>query len=271
MHIMKNTAHTNRRTFIKVSAGSALMLGIGSSVAGSLLLSSCGGSSPSSADGESSFVLLNPFQTPLQQRPLPYGYDQLEPYIDALTMEIHYTRHAGGYATKLQEAVSEEGLSSDVITEDILSKISTYSVKMRNNAGGHYNHELFWSLMSPKPKRSPEGALMETIITYFGDLDTFKSLFKDHAMGRFGSGWAWLMVDMEGKLALCNTPNQDNPLMDLAEVKGIPLMGVDVWEHAYYLHYQNKRADYIDQWWNVLDWSVVEDRYEKVMTAKSQS
>jgi superoxide dismutase, Fe-Mn family len=266
---MKDAGKTNRRSFIKISAGTALAIGMGSSVAGSLIMAGCTGASESQVDKAETSMLTNPFTTSVQQSPLAYGFSELEPYIDALTMEIHYGRHAAGYATQLQAAMIEEGVGADSHTEDILSQISTLSVKMRNNAGGHYNHELFWSLMSPKPKNQPEGALLQALIDQFGDMDTFKSLFKDHAMGRFGSGWAWLIVNNQKQLQLCNTPNQDNPLMDISEDRGIPLMGIDVWEHAYYLHYQNKRADYVDQWWNVLHWEVVEERYTAIMTAQA--
>ena len=196
------------------------------------------------------------------QQPLPYSYSALEPFIDAMTMEIHHTKHAAGYTKNLNDACMAENV--DIKTKSIISlleSISKYSTKMRNNAGGHYNHELFWQLMKPAPATTPTGALADAINKSFGSLDNFKTAFSDAAKNRFGSGWAWLIVNEQGQLAICSTPNQDNPLMDLAETKGYPLLGLDVWEHAYYLKYQNKRPDYINAWWNLVNWKFVEDRF----------
>ena len=196
------------------------------------------------------------------QQPLPYSYNALEPFIDAMTMEIHHTKHAAGYTKNLNDAcVAEKVDIKTTSITNLLESISKYSTKMRNNAGGHYNHELFWQLMKPAPASAPAGALADAINKSFGSLDNFKTAFSDAAKTRFGSGWAWLIVNEKGQLAICSTPNQDNPVMDIAETKGYPLLGLDVWEHAYYLKYQNKRADYINNWWNLVNWKFVEERY----------
>jgi Fe-Mn family superoxide dismutase len=149
----------------------------------------------------------------------------------------------------------------------LLESISKYSTKMRNNAGGHYNHELFWQLMKPAPATTPTGALADAISKNFGSLDNFKAAFSDAAKTRFGSGWAWLIVKADNSLAVCSTPNQDNPLMDIAETKGMPILGLDVWEHAYYLKYQNKRPDYINAWWNLVNWTFVEKKFKEANQA----
>ena len=196
------------------------------------------------------------------QQPLPYGYAALEPFIDALTMEIHYTKHAAAYAKNLADACVAEKVDINATNlTDLLKNISHYSPKMRNNAGGHYNHELFWQLMKPAPNSIPTGALSEAISKSFGSLDAFKTAFGEAAKSRFGSGWAWLLVKTDGSLAVSSTPNQDNPLMDIADIKGTPILGLDVWEHAYYLKYQNKRADYINNWWNLVNWEFVQKKY----------
>ena len=196
------------------------------------------------------------------QQPLPYSYNALEPFIDAMTMEIHHTKHAAGYTKNLNDAcIAEKVDAKNTSITNLLASISKYSTKMRNNAGGHYNHELFWQLMKPAPATTPTGALADAINKSFGSLDNFKTAFSDAAKTRFGSGWAWLIVKADNSLAVCSTPNQDNPLMDLAETKGTPILGLDVWEHAYYLKYQNKRADYINNWWNLVNWKFVEDQF----------
>jgi Fe-Mn family superoxide dismutase len=197
-----------------------------------------------------------------QQIPLPYAYNALEPFIDAMTMEIHHTKHAAGYTKNLNDACVAEKV--DVKTTSInslLASISKYSTKMRNNAGGHYNHELFWQSMQPAPASMPTGSLAKAIEKSFGTFADFQKAFSEAAKNRFGSGWAWLIINEKKELAICSTANQDNPLMDIAEVKGYPLLGLDVWEHAYYLKYQNKRADYINNWWNLVNWKFVEERY----------
>jgi Fe-Mn family superoxide dismutase len=204
---------------------------------------------------------------PYQQEPLPYAYHALEPSIDARTMEIHYTKHAAGYAKSLAEAVEAEHVNTATTPlEQVLASISKYSTKMRNNAGGHYNHSLFWQWMRPPGKPgAPSPALLSAIQQDFGSLESFRSKFEDAAKTRFGSGWAWVIVSPAKKLVIASTPNQDNPLMDISEVKGVPLFGLDVWEHAYYLKYQNKRPDYITAWWNVLNWDFVNKRYASLV------
>lgn len=190
---------------------------------------------------------------------LAYDYNALEPYIDARTMEIHHTKHHGGYTSKLNDAIKGTELENKSI-EEILKDISKHSTAVRNNGGGFYNHKLFWEIMSPKGGGEPTGDLLNAINKDFGSFDKFKEEFNNAAATRFGSGWAWL-INQNGKLVVTSTPNQDNPLMDLAEVKGTPVLGLDVWEHAYYLKYQNKRPDYIDAFWNVIDWDQVAKRF----------
>ncbi len=198
-----------------------------------------------------------------EQQPLIYAYNALEPSIDALTMEIHYSKHAAAYCKNVKEAAAAEGVDTKKPIEDVLKNISKFSMKMRNNAGGHYNHELFWRTLSSKTTQS-SGKLADAISKNFGSVDEFKKQFGDAAKGRFGSGWAWLVVTNDKKLVISSTPNQDNPLMDIAEVKGTPVFGLDVWEHAYYLKYQNKRADYIDAFWKVLNWDFAGERFEAI-------
>lgn len=193
--------------------------------------------------------------------PLPYAFDALEPHIDARTMEIHHGKHHAAYVTNLNTAIA--GTDAEKMSiEDICKNISKYPMAVRNNGGGHYNHTLFWESLTAHANSAgaPSGALAEAIIAAFGSFDEFKTKFGQAGMTRFGSGWAWLTVS-GGKLAISSTPNQDNPLMDIAEVKGTPLLGLDVWEHAYYLHYQNRRADYVAAFWNVVNWDVVAKRF----------
>ena len=204
------------------------------------------------------------FGTGFTQTPLPYAYTALEPHIDARTMEIHYTKHAAAYASNLRDAAKEEGVDTAQPLEQVLGSISKYSAKMRNNGGGHYNHELFWSILgAPTEGGLPAaaGALLKSLKTSFGSYEAFVGQFETAAKTRFGSGWAWLLVDATGKLVVSSTPNQDNPLMDIAEVKGTPILGLDVWEHAYYLHYQNRRPDYVTAFWKVVNWKAVADRF----------
>lgn len=190
---------------------------------------------------------------------LGYDYNALEPHIDARTMEIHHSKHHGGYTNKLNAAIEGTELENKSI-EDILSKVSELPGAVRNNGGGFYNHKLFWEIMSPNGGGQPTGDLLDAINRDFGSFDKFKEEFNNAAATRFGSGWAWL-INQNGKLVVSSTPNQDNPLMDLAEVKGTPVLGIDVWEHAYYLKYQNKRPEYIDAFWNVIDWDQVAKRF----------
>ncbi len=190
---------------------------------------------------------------------LPYSYDALAPYIDARTMEIHHTKHHQGYVNKLNAALEEAEIEGTDLNT-LLGKISTLSVAIRNNGGGHYNHSLFWTILTPNGTEMP-ATLSEAIDKTFGSLDELKTNFSKAAATRFGSGWAWLIVDADGNLKVTSTPNQDNPLMDTAEDQGTPILGLDVWEHAYYLNYQNKRPEYIDAFWNLVDWKEVEKRY----------
>ena len=241
----------SRREFISLTGKAGMALWIGSTV-----LSSC---SLLKGPGNKKYT------TSFHQKPLPYAYDDLREAIDPQTMEIHYTKHAATYAKNLQDAANEEGVNINNPLEEVLAKISKYSVKMRNNGGGHYNHEFFWNCMSPTNEMSPSGKLSDAINSTFGSFDGFKSQFDEAARARFGSGWAWLIIDKDKKLRISSTPNQDNPLMDVADVKGFPLLGLDVWEHAYYLRYQNKRAEYITNWWNVVNWNYVRERYESMI------
>ena len=188
--------------------------------------------------------------------PLPYAYDALEPHIDALTMEIHYSRHHKAYVDNLNKLCSDYHVHESNL-EVILKDVSRLPVGIRNNGGGHWNHTFFWNLMKPNGGGQPKGKAAEAINAAFGDFEKFKAAFTDAAKGRFGSGWAWLVRTPEGKLVIGSTPNQDNPLMDVSELRGTPLIGLDVWEHAYYLKYQNKRPDYINAWWNVVNWDAV--------------
>jgi Fe-Mn family superoxide dismutase len=194
--------------------------------------------------------------------PLPYSFDALEPHIDAKTMEIHHDKHHQAYVTNLNNALANvEG--NDIGIDDIIKSISKYAPAVRNNGGGHFNHSLFWSIMSPGSGGLPSGKLADAINAAFTDFDQFKAKIANAGMTRFGSGWAWLIVK-DGKLEICSTPNQDNPLMDIAEVKGIPVLGVDVWEHAYYLKYRNRRADYLEAFWNVVNWKEASRRFAEV-------
>ena len=245
--------NNSRRKFLKNSVQVAAMVTV-SSAGISSILTSC---SPTN-----SLTVPPAFLTGFNQQPLPYAYDALENVIDAKTMEIHYSRHAAAYSKALKEAATAEGVDATKPLENVLAKISKYSVKMRNNAGGHYNHEMFWKSMQPKKiDNKPTGNLAASIEKTFGSFTNFKTQFGESAKTRFGSGWAWLYVDATKSLKIGSTPNQDNPLMDKSDIKGFPILGLDVWEHAYYLKYQNKRADYIENWWNVVNWNYAEARF----------
>lgn len=191
---------------------------------------------------------------------LPYDYNALEPSIDAKTMEIHHTKHHQGYTTKFNNAIEGTDLEDQAI-EDIFSSVSSHSTAVRNNGGGFYNHSLFWSILAPNAGGTPTGDLAEAIDNAFGSFDAFKEEFAAAAGSRFGSGWAWLIVNADGDLEITSTPNQDNPLMDVADVQGTPILGLDVWEHAYYLNYQNRRPDYISSFWDVVNWDQVSENY----------
>ena len=200
---------------------------------------------------------------------LNYSFDALEPHIDAQTMEIHHDKHHAAYVNKLNDAIAGTDLESKSI-EELISDLSAIPEDkrgaVRNNGGGHYNHTLFWSVIGPDAGGEPSAELADAINNDFGSFDAFKEEFANAAATRFGSGWAWLCVS-NGKLCVCSTPNQDNPLMDIAECPGTPILGLDVWEHAYYLQYQNRRPDYIAAFWNVVNWDAVSERYKTVLQA----
>ena len=190
---------------------------------------------------------------------LPYDFNALEPHIDTRTMEIHHGKHHQAYVTNLNNAIAGTD-AENLSIEDICKNISKYPMPVRNNGGGHFNHSLFWTIMAPNAGGNPSGVLAEAINSAFGTFDEFKKQFANAGVTRFGSGWAWLNV-ADGKLVVSSTPNQDNPLMDIADVKGMPILGMDVWEHAYYLNYQNRRPDYIAAFWNVVNWNEVARRF----------
>jgi Fe-Mn family superoxide dismutase len=192
--------------------------------------------------------------------PLPYAYDALEPHIDAQTMQIHHGKHHQAYVDNLNKAIAGTEHESKTL-EQLIAIAGKISPAVRNNGGGHWNHTFFWESMEENEGGMPSGDLAAAIHNAFGTFDAFKEKFAQAGMTRFGSGWAWLIIK-DGKLEICSTPNQDNPLMDVAEVKGTPILGVDVWEHAYYLKYQNKRADYLAAFWNVVNWKKVADRFK---------
>ncbi len=192
---------------------------------------------------------------------LPYAYDALEPNIDARTMEIHHTKHHNGYTTNLNNAIKDTALEGKSI-EDILTNLDMTNMAVRNNGGGFYNHSLFWEIMSPNGGGAPTGELATAIDAAFGSFDAFKEKFSAAAATRFGSGWAWLCVHPGGKLDICSTPNQDNPIMPGVGCGGQPILGLDVWEHAYYLNYQNRRPDYISSFYNVINWDKVAENYK---------
>ncbi|MFU8925292.1 superoxide dismutase [Acinetobacter puyangensis] len=197
-----------------------------------------------------------------KQAPLPYATNALEPSIDKETMEIHYGKHHKAYVDNLNAQIKTFPELDKTDLVELQKHISKYNTAVRNNGGGHFNHDFFWNSLAPSNKTGqPSAALLKQINADFGSLDVFKQKFNEAATGRFGSGWAWLIVTPDGKLAVSSTPNQDNPLMDVAETKGIPLLGLDVWEHAYYLKYQNRRADYTKAFWDVVNWNTVNQRF----------
>ncbi|WP_026952951.1 superoxide dismutase [Algoriphagus mannitolivorans] len=194
---------------------------------------------------------------------LPYAFNALEPHFDARTMEIHHGKHHNAYVTNLNNAIAGTDLENKSLEE--LMQVAGSNVAVRNNGGGHWNHSLFWEILSPTGGGEPSGDLAGAINAKFGNFDSFKEVFNKAAATRFGSGWAWLIVTTSGTLEVVSTPNQDNPLMDVAEIKGTPILGLDVWEHAYYLHYQNRRPDYISAFWNIINWAEVEKRYKAAL------
>ena len=208
---------------------------------------------------------LNPTKMPVQRAidsvfpELPYSYNALEPTIDAKTMEIHYTKHYKAYHTNFLADIKDTP-AAEMDLKDLFAGISKQPIAVRNNGGGYYNHLLFWENMTPT-KTNPSAVLNSALEKSFGSMEKFKEEFANAAKKQFGSGWAWLVADKEGKVFVSATPNQDNPLMDVVEKKGTPLLCIDVWEHAYYLHYQNRRAEYVDNFWNVVNWNTVNKRY----------
>jgi superoxide dismutase, Fe-Mn family len=251
---MKNDS---RRDFIKKSAA----LVIGTLSASSVLNSAF-------ANGNAEELFLSPDGGKYTLPALPYAYDALEPHIDKMTMEIHHSKHHQAYVDNLNKAlemVDGKVLGSPQSFENIFEKVEKLPAALRNNSGGHYNHMLFWQLMKPNAPAEPKGKLAEDIKATFGSFTEFKKVFTDAAMKRFGSGWAWLIKTKEGKLAITTTANQDNPLMNLSsvELKGKPVLALDVWEHAYYLKNQNRRIEYITSWWNVVNWETAEGLYEE--------
>lgn len=198
------------------------------------------------------------------QKPLPYAYDALEPYIDTKTMEIHYSKHHAGYVKNLNDAL--RGKAEEKMTlQELFSKISLLPAAVRNNAGGHYNHEMFWWVLTPEKNTKPSANLLKAITEKFGSMESLKQQLNQAALSRFGSGWVWLYVSGENQLEISTTANQDNPLMQDAQNKGIPILGIDLWEHAYYLKYQNKRADYLGALWNIINWNEVSNRYNSAL------
>ena len=191
---------------------------------------------------------------------LPYTHDALEPHIDTLTMQIHHGKHHQAYVDNLNKAIAGTPHENKSL-EDLVETAGSISPAVRNNGGGHWNHTFFWNSLAPNAGGTPSGKLLEAINEAFGSFDEFKTKFAQAGVGRFGSGWIWLIVKKDGKLDICSTPNQDNPLMDIAEITGVPILGVDVWEHAYYLKYQNKRPDYLAAIWNVVNWDKVASRF----------
>jgi len=200
------------------------------------------------------------------QQPLPYPFDALAPSIDAKTMEIHYSRHHAAYTRNMNEAVKEKEYALEPLLS-LFNRMGSLPALLRNNAGGFYNHEIFWKMMKPGNNSQPGKFFLAAVERDFGSFENFTGQFEKAAGSRFGSGWAWLSVGLDGKLFVSSTPNQDNPLMDVAEQRGIPVLGLDVWEHAYYLEYQNRRTDYIKNFWNVVNWDEVQKRYEEALNA----
>jgi len=242
----------NKRTFLKTG-----LWGMGGILAAPLI--SRAGTTSIEPAMENNVAQAGKFELP----PLPFAYNALEPHIDAQTMEIHHSRHHAAYVNNLNNALQGTG-GADRSLDSIMKSVSTFPVAVRNNGGGHFNHNLFWDVMSPAGGGLPAGELLAAINGSFGSFEKFRELFSTAAATRFGSGWAWLVAS-DGKLKVTSTPNQDNPLMDVvpAEERGVPVLGIDVWEHAYYLKYQNRRGDYISAFWNVVNWNAVLAKLKK--------
>jgi len=245
----------NKREFLKTSA----ILGAGTLVAPAIT-SSC--VSSSAQTGASASLVALDAEGKFAQPELGYAFNALEPHVDAMTMELHYTKHHAGYTSKFNAALEHADFHSTDIYK-LFASISTHGSDIRNNGGGYFNHNLYWKFMSPQGGGEPTGKLAEAIVSGFGSFGQFKDLFSATAASQFGSGWGWLLLDADGKLQVTSTPNQDNPLMDVSPVQGTPLLNIDVWEHAYYLHYQNMRKSYIEAYWNIIDWRFVEALYEE--------
>jgi Fe-Mn family superoxide dismutase len=256
--VKPNPSPMNKREFLKTS----VIFGAGTVLAPPLV-SSCMNSA--GANGAKASLVVTDASGKFVQPELGYAYDALEPYIDAMTMELHYSKHHAGYTRKFNAALENENLHSTDIYK-IFSNVSNYSDAVRNNGGGYYNHNMFWKFMSPEGGGVPAGKIAPAIDEAFGSFDKFRDLFSATAGSVFGSGWAWLILDDGGKLQVVTTPNQDNTLMDVSDVRGTPLLNIDVWEHAYYLKYQNERGKYIDAYWNVIDWNFVDSLYKEATT-----
>ncbi|MCX6270191.1 MAG: superoxide dismutase [Bacteroidetes bacterium] len=228
---------------------------------GIFLLTSVIGSTGMSPDHPTGDPTLGKVTASLEFAPLPYANDALEPFIDKMTMEIHHDKHHKAYYDNFLKSIAGTDMAQ-LTLGNLMKNISKYPVSVRNNAGGYYNHLLFWQNMAPAGSTAISPEFQAVLVKKFGSLEEFKKQFSDAGKTRFGSGWAWLSEDDKGELFISSTANQDNPLMDVTDKKGIPLLALDVWEHAYYLKYQNRRADYIDAWWNVVNWKTVEERYK---------
>ncbi|MDF1576422.1 MAG: superoxide dismutase [Bacteroidales bacterium] len=248
----------NKREFLRTSA----ILGAGTLIAPTLS-SSCS-NSMAQAGATASLVAQSEDGTFLQPD-LGYDFNALEPHVDAMTMEVHYGKHHAGYTSKFNDALVHADLHSTDIYK-IFASVSSYGNAVRNNGGGYFNHNLYWKFMSPDGGGEPVGALAEALAADFGSFAEFKDLFSATAASHFGSGWGWLLLDANGKLVVSSLPNQDNPLMDVSPVQGTPLLNIDVWEHAYYLRYQNMRNSYIEAYWNIIDWGFVSALYEEALS-----
>ncbi|MEN8228948.1 MAG: superoxide dismutase [Bacteroidota bacterium] len=250
----------NKREFLKSSA----IIGAGTLIVPSVA-SSCMNSS--AANGATASLVATGDDGKFVQPELGYAFDALEPHIDAMTMELHYGKHHAGYTRKFNAALEHEDFHSTDLY-NLFASVSQYGSNsgIRNNGGGYFNHNLYWKFMSPEGGGEPTGKLADAIAKTFGSFDQFKELFSATAASHFGSGWGWLILDGEGVLQVTSTPNQDNPLMDVVDVQGAPLLTIDVWEHAYYLNYQNMRKSYVDAFWNVIDWNFVGSLYEEAVS-----
>jgi len=261
--VSDSTGQNSRRDFFKKASLSGIALFVTSKF--SFAAKSDSTSNPAL---KQAFSKLGEYQLTGQskQNPLPYAYNDLEPYIDARTMEIHYSRHHAAYTKNMNEATATGDFASKPLFQ-IFSEIEKYPVFLKNNAGGFYNHLLFWTIMSHSSGQEPEGNLLNAINDSFGSVAKFKEGFSTAGKKQFGSGWAWLSVNEQGKLVISSTQNQENPLMSTTEVKGIPVLALDVWEHAYYLQYQNRRPDYVDSFWKIVNWKEVSRRYDEAISA----